>query len=168
MSYYWPSIVQLVTFGLVAIIAVIQSIFGIILIVGGWWAGIGAIIHGIITIGYCIFVFVHRWVRVNFSFVSHKRSHVALMSTKMEIILTAILCVTGLFIGIFCGFVGIGTFVLLLGWAIFEGVYVGTRKISDKWNMTLYDVAEVDVTGGAAKNIQNVQHPNPQQFQQFA
>ncbi|BEI83575.1 hypothetical protein CcaverHIS002_0401790 [Cutaneotrichosporon cavernicola] len=148
MSYYWPSILQLVTFSLVAIISLVQSIFGIILIIGGYWGGIGAIIHGIITIGYCIFV--------------------ALMSTKMEIILTAILCLSGLFIGIFCGLVGIGVFVILLGWAIFEGVYVGTRKVSGKWGMTLYDVAEVDVAGGALKNNQNAQHPNPQQFQQFA
>lgn len=56
----------------------------------------------------------------------------------------------------------IGTFVLLLGNGIFEAVYVGTRKISDKWGMTLHDLAEVDVTGSSVK--QTHQMHQPQQF----
>ncbi|CAK9787254.1 hypothetical protein CC85DRAFT_285117 [Cutaneotrichosporon oleaginosum] len=153
MAYSWPSIVQLVVFGLVALLSVIQAILGIVVIVAGYWPGIGGLLYALITLGYCILIFV-----------AHKRSHVALLTTKSDIIIASVLCVVGLIVAIFCGIVGIGTFVLLLGITIFESVYVGTRKISGKWTMTLYDLADVDVTGGSVKQTHQVHQPQPQQF----
>lgn len=105
-SYYWPSIVQLVLFALVALLSGIQAIYGIVWLVRwGYWAGIGAIIHGILTLGYSVFVYQSVLCPADLSLVCHKRSHVTLVSTKFDVILSFVFGVTGLFIGIFCGLV---------------------------------------------------------------
>ncbi|GMK58834.1 hypothetical protein CspeluHIS016_0602760 [Cutaneotrichosporon spelunceum] len=149
MSYYYPTIIQLVVFALVAVLSIIQGILAVVALVIGYWPSIGALIHGLIVLTYCLIIFT-----------AHRRSTVKLLQTKWDIVFSLVLAISGIIVGIFCGMVAIGTFVLLLGWFIFECVFVGTRKISGKWNMTLYDLAEVDMTGSSM----NAAPPVTQQY----
>lgn len=54
MGYHWPSIIQLVEYGLVAVLSVVQVILSIVAITVGWWPAIGAIVHGLATLGYTV------------------------------------------------------------------------------------------------------------------